>query len=825
MNAVATLAGAADRPVEEVGAKARTLGRLVASGVAVPEGLVLTRAVLDEVLGANGLVAEAATAAEVMAAAWPEAVTAAVIGVADHFGDGALAVRSSAAVEDGTVASYAGQYESVLGVHGSAELQAAVRRCWASAFTGQVRRYSGGAPGRTGMAVLVQRLVEADVAGVAFTADPVTGSREEVVVSAVTGLGVPVVSGSEEGDQWRVRDGVATPASVTRLALTRQQAEGVAALALDVEQLLGGPQDLEWAMADHRLVVLQARPITALPTPPAVQVPPGTWLKEVDRYPEPFHAFGARVAARLVSTGLTTMNREYGGLVDRFEMIMIGGESYLRVVPLGGHEGPPPPWWVLAVLARLAPPLRRRMRSARRRLVSLTTVMDDFDRVQLPRLAAEHRRLASVDQAGLSDAELDEHLGEVVGFLEEALLLHFRLVPAEVVPVFDLVQWCRRHLGWDTGKVLQLVAGSSATTTEPSARLAEIARQIHDDPVARAAVDEAEADLVERLRAARPELAGRVEEWCQRYAVRSLSDDPATPTLAERPALVARLLREQVAAGAGPSAGGSSASAASSAPASSEARALAAPGTRDATELDRLLGLARRGYALRETSAFWTASMPGGLVRRTMVEAGSRLHARRLLTQPGDVAHVELDTVRAALRDDPAAVQAVTGEAARNRAERAWVLQHPGPDHLGDPPSGVPDLRGLPGPGRRLNQALMWSQERHEPVPPRDASVLVGVAGCSGRHTGPVRVVRTPRDFDRVRHGDVLVCPTTDPAWSVLFGIAGALVTDHGGLLSHAAIVAREHGLPAVLATGAATQRLHDDQVVTVDGTTGVVLT
>lgn len=100
---------------------------------------------------------------------------------------------------------------------------------------------------------------------------------------------------------------------------------------------------------------------------------------------------------------------------------------------------------------------------------------------------------------------------------------------------------------------------------------------------------------------------------------------------------------------------------------------------------------------------------------------------------------------------------------------------------------------------------------------------MTGAAGSPGRYTGPVRILRSPREFATLRRGEVLVCSITDPAWSVLFAIAGAIVTDGGGVLTHSAIIAREHGIPAVLGTNSATQTLVDGQVVTVDGTHGHV--
>lgn len=110
------------------------------------------------------------------------------------------------------------------------------------------------------------------------------------------------------------------------------------------------------------------------------------------------------------------------------------------------------------------------------------------------------------------------------------------------------------------------------------------------------------------------------------------------------------------------------------------------------------------------------------------------------------------------------------------------------------------------------------------PSTPQDAAnELRGVPASPGRYSGPVRVVRDETEFAKLRAGDVLVAPTTSPPWSVLFLHAGAVVTDGGGVLSHTAVIAREYGIPAVLATGVATRRLCDGDPVSVDGTTGVV--
>lgn len=171
----------------------------------------------------------------------------------------------------------------------------------------------------------------------------------------------------------------------------------------------------------------------------------------------------------------------------------------------------------------------------------------------------------------------------------------------------------------------------------------------------------------------------------------------------------------------------------------------------------------------------------------------------------------------------------------RKAGERAWALAHPGPASYGAPPGPPPPLSALPAEARLANETFLWAVEQNigphvlaadhdEPdAAATDATVLSGIAVSAGSYTGPARIIRSESEFGRIRPGDVLVCPVTSPVWSVLFPSIGALVTDVGGMLSHPAIIAREYRLPAVVATGDATSRLADGQVVTVDGTTGMV--
>jgi pyruvate,water dikinase len=215
----------------------------------------------------------------------------------------------------------------------------------------------------------------------------------------------------------------------------------------------------------------------------------------------------------------------------------------------------------------------------------------------------------------------------------------------------------------------------------------------------------------------------------------------------------------------------------------------------------------------------WTDNVPSGLLRYTAIEIGRRLAERGAIAHAEDAVFLEEEELRTALHGQPRDLHDLV---AQRRAERAWVIAHPGPASYGQAPS-EPDLRGLPPALRHITGALLYFLELSQPVAEAHDGGMAGVPGSPGLHTGPARVIHDESEFSRLRPGDVLVCPITSPAWSLLFAQAGAVVTDGGGVLAHAAVIAREYAIPAVLATGDATRRLRDGEIVTVDGTAGLV--
>jgi pyruvate,water dikinase len=276
--------------VARAGGKGASLARMAGLGLPVPEGFVIPAEVLASVVDAEQLRAalpDHERAQEIVAEAdVPVAIAEAYAALG---GDPPVAVRSSACAEDSETASYAGQQETYLYVRGAAAVLARVRDCWASFFSERAifYRQKKGSLADLGMAVVVQRMVRAEVAGVLFTCDPVRGRRDRMVVEAVLGLGEAAVSGHVTPDHYILkRDGTVRKAQVAQqpFAVVPVEAGGVeqrelgaeggeqklrdeqlrelARIGDDLEQRLGGPQDIEWALEDGAIYVLQARPVT-----------------------------------------------------------------------------------------------------------------------------------------------------------------------------------------------------------------------------------------------------------------------------------------------------------------------------------------------------------------------------------------------------------------------------------------------------------------------------------------------------------------------------------------------------------------------------------
>lgn len=794
-----TLDDPSARDAARVGGKAAHLAQLRAGGFPVPDGIVLPASLVAGWRAGTDAPAE---------------VERAVAEAVATFGNAAMAVRSSADAEDAAGASFAGSYTSVLGASGVQQVLAAVRTCLDSADAPRVLVYRGSSSGIR-MSVLMQPIVDAEASGVAFTADPVSGSTDSVRVSAVRGLGDRLVDGTASPEEWRVEGTVAhrLPGDAESV-LTHQQVVAVAELAQRAADELGCPQDVEWAWRDGSAHLLQSRAITALPTPPKAQLDGVGWEKDVAHYPDLFTPFGWSTFEPAISAAGLPMSDNFGLMIDGLEQVSVGGEIYIRPIPPFGSpepKGPTPPALLVGLAARVHPKLRRRMKAAedavRTGLPERTIAMwEDCWRGEFEQRTGA---LLGEDITTLDDSGLVSHLEHARSLLDDGSYVHFQLLVPYTLAVHDLVTTCEQLLGWDSPTTLRLLIGYSPASIAGTRSLEAIRARVLADPTQVEALEATPADPVTALHDVAPEVADALSDWMHKHGWRTTNYDPGSAAIIERPGVVTRLLLSRGER--------TQASVADDAEAAARERLTGNECSRFADALAR----ARRAYPLREENVVLTDNVPCGILRRWVLEAGARLVRRGLLMRVDDAVYCTADELASALRgtgDDLAPC------VAERRSEEAWVRAHPGPAVVGST-GDLPNLRYLPKHGRMMNDAMLWGLTMEFPgdVAASNGHDVRGSAASPGSYTGRVRVVRTEADFASLLRGEVLVCPTASPSWTILFGVAGALVTDGGGPLAHAAIVAREHGLPAVVGTVNATSRLTDGQLVTVDGTSGTV--
>jgi phosphohistidine swiveling domain-containing protein len=732
------LAQAATADRTRVGGKSRVLGELVAAGFAVPPGLVVTAAAVD----IDG---------------WETFLEAA----ARSLGVQRFAVRSSGAAEDLPDASYAGLYETYLNVPVEG-LGEAVRQCFAATTSERVSAYhQRHGSGAAGMAVLVQAMVDPTAAGVAFTAHPVTGDRDQVVLTAVPGLGDPLVSGESVGEEWTITTREAQmsrPMPVGGNVLAAGRAQAVADLAREVADRYGQPQDIEWAIDQKgRLWLLQARPMTALPEPVSWTAPgPGLWMRNFrlgEWLPEAVTPSFATWLLPMLEDGFLAGMHETVRVRVPFRYALVNG-WYYNAAPI------PSPKLLSRLLWQGRGPAVKiiynaLIRVSRDPAAADRAVLSDLDRqwreIQLP----AYRRLATDAQSEAATAPPDR-LAQLVDQLgrEAGIYLWYLAIVGGSAWKMEacLTRFCRQHLAQvlpeEQAGAQVLLRGLPGTQPVTTAHAVQSADWYH--PVA-AEISRTDIALVDG--------GHRHARLAQQ---RSTAEQVCRAALAGKPRLL--------------------------------------------TQFEQLLQVNQRYAVIREEQARdFTLAWP--VLRTCARRLGEHMLATGAIEQADDVFFCTRNEVAARVAGKADAIVEIVRE-----RRHLWQRQRSlaAPLALGRPARLTRDVIG------RAVQEARGEREISE-------GVIVGQPASAGRATGPVRIVRSPQDFGELRAGDVLVAKATAPAWTPLFARAAAVVTDGGTLAAHASLVAREYAIPAVVGTGDATVRLHSGQLVTVDGTAGTV--
>lgn len=852
-----------------VGGKAAGLARLLAAGFDVPPGLCVTAEAYERSLQSigfapadawrticdlpesrrQGALADCQTRIRQvdvsgLAVQWTTALRSMRLPAG-----GSWAVRSSATNEDAGPASFAGLYRTELGVS-LENLGKAVTEIWASVWREPVMRYMlerrlGCHP--PAMAVVIQPLLDARTAGVAYSIHPVTGRTHHVAVNAVLGLAAPLVDGTAVPDQYVVEIGDAAepvhvrrhmvgdnnervaPAAGERLCrypvsdAARQRAvlsdEEVCLLARrakQVEQAFGHPVDLEWLWDAKQLWILQARPITAVrpasgltdddcewsranlkETMPEVPSPLG--LSFLESFMEAYILSHYRRLGCRIPEGLSTVRVLHGRpyLNATLFHILVGqlrGDPAFNVEQMGGQPlltVPPvtPMGWPAVMRAGwlILLEMRRGLKCgplwfAEMKERAATYHPDRLRQWSLDELAAQSDALGHW---------LDRHevtFGIVAG-VGQCLQAFSRLLP--------------RWLGPDWRSLFNAALQGQGTVISAMQilRLADLAQAAGSEPAVQQwlASDQWNPSGY-RDRLAGTEFLRRFESFLHEYGHRGVGEsDVMSPRIAEEPESILAVLRTQLQA---PAASGT------------DRLARQAHGRRQAlAEIRRRLGwrwdrrmLFRWWY--RRLTRFFTMREANRhhlmyystAARHLLRELGARLASEGRLEQPDDIFFVTLDERASLLARDARDWKALV---ARRRADRVRHLSITVPDTIRN-----------------------WREdaERPEPVEDRHDGPLRGLPISAGCVAGAVRLVRSALDWGKVAPGDIVVAPVIDPGMAPLFGIAGGLIVEMGGTLSHGAIIAREYGLPTVANVEGAMTRLRDGQCVRLDASTGTIM-
>lgn len=807
-----------------VGGKAANLGELVRAGFEVPRGFVVTTRAHRRRNPDGSVPAEVA---EEIRTAWRQLV--------DSSGE-RVAVRSSATAEDLAEASFAGQQETFLDVDGADAVVAAVADCWASLYSDRAvayRRERAVDEAGLSIAVVVQLMVPADAAGVMFTANPVNGNRRETMITAARGLGEAVVAGTVNPDTFVIDrdhhtigffrrgepavlrpDPSLAPGESAWFAgerppqpLSDERAIELAGIGDRIEAHFGTPQDIEWALDGTGFHLLQARPITALPEP--VAEVPDEWPSEpgsmyfrasiVEQLPNPLTPLFADLMAEAVPPSLQALMDDLGRAVGRSENLLAGLDVGFPTV--NGYA-----------YYRYANRTMRRVTGAS--LPAVRLLFHQGGRFFLERWRdqglPEYRAVVDLWKAREPSAlGLPDLLAGVTELL--AAGCRYYTYVQTIIPLSGAgeLTWHALHrslMGVRTEPVEVYLLGLESTPLRAEQALWQLGQWVREDPALAGALADPAVDPrgtapdgvpAEQWAAWQERFAGYLDEYG--HTVYDL--DFVNPVPADDPAPILQALRFVLRGEAVD-------------PFARQAR-LAADRVRATDELLAALDPVRRRLVARTLD--WMASVVPAredalaaqglawpVMRRLLGELGRRLVAAGTLTEPDQVFWLTRDEAELAASGDPLP-QVEERIAERQARHRGQALLRP-PQYL--PLSTVMSA---------------WDRFLPAKVDGGTGDVLRGNAGSGGVVTGPARVISGPADFADFTPGEILVAEITTPAYTPLFAVAGGVVTDIGGVLSHGSIVAREYGIPAVLGTGAATARIATGDIVTVDGGRGEV--
>ena len=849
------------------GGKAVNLGELIGAGLPVPPGFVVSTEAYRSVIASRNLEhaiqavlsgtnpddAEQLNraAAEIQALfqqlQLPAELTAEITKAYHSLGGGgeiSVAVRSSATAEDLPGLSFAGQYDTFLNVTGTAQLLDRVVRCWASLWNPRALSYrikQGIRNDDLAHGVVVQKLITADTSGILFTANPLNGRRDQLLLNSSWGLGEAIVSGEVNPDQWvldkhngriieskiarkehmttRTADGIShspVPAGLReKPSLSLEEITQLHALSCTAEQHFGEPQDIEWACEAGTIYLVQSRPITSLyPVPETEADKPGVRIYiNLNSYSQAMHAPFTPIGEDLIRIAVRRVRRDLGPKKIPENSLWYfktsGGRFFADITPFLRREkfwnkfrkpdsADKDPSTTKALLQYL---------EANRDEVLSHKERVSFIKVVNPRLlrylwkglreysfgkrnAAEARKRAvAAGDAALAEIRLAYEAArtpeEKIAFIRENIGPVFMAGAGTLFGVAPSAEYIaqvkklmEQHLGDSEDLDLVEKAVPHSVTTNMGMELMQLAEQY---------------DLSGRQPSANDE---EIQQFLREYGhKKSIELDPGTPAWSEQPGYILDLVSSSMENQRYKQVKAEFEQNSRNAEAAIERihqRLLDAGSRRAAHKARKLLKDFREMFGVREQSKF-VITQGLQLVRNSLHDIGTALQQSGRLEQSTDVFFLRLSDLESD-RD-------LRQLAAENREAYARNSRLKAP-------------RLLTSLGEAIHSAQITSD--------RD-DVLCGVPVSPGSYEGRVRILHRPEHGSKLRSGEILVTTGTNPAWTPLFLKIGALVMECGGPISHGSVVAREYGVPAVSGVAGATEILRDGQLIRLNGETGTI--
>ena len=526
---------------------------------------------------------------------------------------------------------------------------------------------------------------------------------------------------------------------------------------------------------------------------------PGTWEMDAVHFPRPATRYWAEIHPEPFGRGVAEFTRYYGMLLGGMRMSYVNGFAYRSMTPVSNDEVPER--------------FRRAEEVFERKL--WRDQLREWDEVAKPAAIKTHRDLQSVDPGALSDPDLAAYLTKCHDHHARMIYQHMRFTGAAMLSVGDLLAHLADWTSVPPSEVLGMMRGAAPVSAGASSELDRLVTAFAEDAPAREILQSEgdPAQVLDRLRSLHSDVGKELSGYLGLVGYRLLDGFDISGRYAlELPDALLRAIRTSVQERGRPAADVGVRIAAIREQVPEQHRA----------QFDELLGEARLMYRIRDERGVFSDIWASGIARRAVLAGGGRLADAGRIDDPEHFIDAGFDEM----------VSMLSGSGGPSAAELTARFEYRtshtakgAPEVLGPPPSPPPDPSGLPPAAARVMRAtgaamgeLFGSSQA-----PHEEKLLRGLAASGGIYEGPARRVSGPSEFDRIIEGDVLVTESTSEAFNILLPLLGAIVTDSGGLLSHSAIVAREYGIPGVVGTREATQRIPDGALVRVDGNAGEV--